>query len=130
MDYGGHSSLFSSNVIIASNGQNCLGTASFVAGSATQIFDNDCVVYGKERVDDLFENCDGANLRPNVPIRGYNNRFYTKLGNATVTCDCCGEITLAELSKIDNTIEQNYSAFLLPTSDQIIQWGRNKLLIN
>jgi len=131
MDYGGHSSLFSSNVIIAAHGQNCLGTASFIAGYATQIFDNDCVVIGtRERVDDLFENCNGPNLAPNVPVRGYNNRFYTTKGNATVTCDCCGEITLAELSKIDPTIEQNYSAFTLPTSDQIIMWGRQKLLLN
>ena len=77
------------------HGQNCLGTASFVAGHATSIFDNDCVVYGTERVDDLFENCDGDNLKPNVPINGYDNRFYTQNANASATCDCCGLRPLA-----------------------------------
>jgi hypothetical protein len=55
MDYGGHDSVFHSNVIVATRGQNCLGTAAFIKGHATQIFDNDCIVYGTERVDDLFE---------------------------------------------------------------------------
>lgn len=46
---------FYSNVVIALHGQNCIGTASFVAGHADLYHDNDCVVYGTERVDDLFE---------------------------------------------------------------------------
>ena len=55
MDFGGHDSLFHSNVVVATQGQNCVGSAAFITGHATQIFDNDCIVYNTERVDDLFE---------------------------------------------------------------------------
>lgn len=123
MDYGGHDSLFHSNVVIARRGQNCLGTASFVAGHATQIYDNDCVVYGTERVDDLFENCD-QHLAPNEPVRGYNNRFYTQHANASATCDCCGLRPVTEAWA--QGIETNATAYPLPSGDTIISWGRDK----
>jgi hypothetical protein len=125
MDYGGHDSRYHHNVVVAVHGQNCLGTASFVAGHATSIYENDCIVYGTERVDDLFENCDGAGLAPQVPVNGYNNRFYTKNANASATCDCCGlrPITGAWAQGI----ETNASAFALPSGDTIMAWGREKL---
>ena len=125
MDYGGHDSKFHHNVVIAVHGQNCVGTASFIAGHATSLYENDCVVYGTERVDDLFENCD-KDLAPQVPMNGYNNRFYTALGNASATCDCCGLRPLAGQAWAVG-IETNASAFTLPSGDTIIAWGRNKL---
>ena len=124
-DYGGHDSKFHHNVVIAVHGQNCVGTASFIAGHATSLYENDCVVYGTERVDDLFENCD-KDLAPQVPMNGYNNRFYTALGNASATCDCCGLRPLAGQAWAVG-IETNASAFTLPSGDTIIAWGRNKL---
>jgi hypothetical protein len=122
---GGHDSKFHSNVIVAIHGQNCLGTASFVQGHATAIYDNDCIVFGTERVDDLFENCDGPNLAPNVPVNGFNNRFYTEKANATGTCDCCGArpITGAWAAGI----ETNATSSFLPDAATIIAWGRAKL---
>lgn len=124
MDYGGHDSLFHDNVIIASSGQNCLGTASFVAGHADQVYNNKCVVYGTERVDDLFENCD-KDLGPGMePVHGYNNSFYTANGNASATCDCCG---LRPLAQLPAGLEDNFQALGLPTGDQVIAWARDKL---
>jgi len=123
MDYGGHDSHFHDNVVVATQGQNCVGTASFVAGHATEIYNNSCIVYGTERVDDLFENCD-KDLAPQVPIHGYNNRFYTEKGNASATCDCCGLRPLKDLPK---GLEDNFSAFTLPDGETIIAWGREKL---
>ena len=124
---GGHDSKFHSNVIVAIHGQNCLGTASFVQGHATAIYDNDCIVFGTERVDDLFENCDGPNLAPNVPVNGFNNRFYTEKANASATCDCCG---LRPLSMLPAGLETNFSSSLLPSAATIIQWSRAKLFVN
>ena len=69
MDDGGHDSRFHDNIVVARSGQNCLGTASFVRGHATQIYRNRCVVYGTERVDDLFENCDAPSA-DQAMIRG------------------------------------------------------------
>ena len=149
MDYGGHDSAFHSNVVIALHGQNCIGTASFVFGHEDLYFDNDCVVYGKERVDDLFEvRCDPAgepfmsmpplnftrpptqncnkDLAPNAALHGFNNRYYTPLANATATCDCCGERPLAQLPP---GLADNYTSSGLPTAETIISWGRAKLLI-
>ena len=84
---------------------------------------NSCVVYGTERVDDLFENCD-KDLAPNVPIHGYNNRFYTKNANASATCDCCG---LRPLAMLPPGLEDNFQALGLPDPATIIAWGREKL---
>ena len=78
MDYGGHDSDFHDNVVVARNGQNCIGTASFVAGHADRYFNNSCVVYGTERVDDLFENCDSPSPGQAMLV-GYNNRYFTEV---------------------------------------------------
>ena len=126
MDYGGHDSKFHNNVVIAVHGQNCVGTASFIAGHATSLYENDCVVYGTERVDDLFENCD-KDLAPQVPMNGYNNRFYTPLANASATCDCCGTVSLAQLQAINPTLEANATSSGLPSADTVVAWARDKL---
>ena len=123
MDYGGHSSHFWNNVVVATAGQNCLGTAAYVAGHATELHNNSCIVYGTERVDDLFENCN-PDLAPKVPVHGYNNRFYTEKGNASATCDCCG---LRPLKDLPPGLEDNFQALLLPSGSDIINWGREKL---
>jgi hypothetical protein len=101
-----------------------LGTASFVAGHATQIFDNDCAVWGTERVDDLFENCQGLDPEKSAPIQAYSNRFYTPNANASASCDCCG---LRPLALLEHGIERNSTSHHLPSPNTIIKWGRDKL---
>ena len=76
MDFGGHDSDFHDNVVVARNGQNCIGTASFVTGHADKYFNNSCIVYGTERVDDLFENCNSPSPGQEMLI-GFNNRYFT-----------------------------------------------------
>ena len=115
---------FWNNVVVAVHGQNCLGTAAFVAGHATELHNNSCIVYGTERVDDLFENCNTDLAPAKAPVHGYNNRFYTELGNASATCDCCG---LRPLKDLPPGLEDNFQALLLPSGDDIIAWGREKL---
>ena len=111
-------------MVVALHGQNCLGTAAFVSGHETVLYDNDCIVYGTERVDDLFENCN-SNLGPGMaPVHGYNNRFYTEKANASANCDCCG---LRPLRDLPLGLEDNFTSSLLPDGGTIIAWGRNKL---
>ena len=106
------------------HGQNCLGTAAYVKGHATEIFNNTCIVYGTERVDDLFENCNTP-LDPTLDaVKGHDNRFYTEKGNASATCDCCG---LRPLRELPAGLEDNFQAHTLPTGDQIVSWAREKL---
>ena len=57
-------------------------------------------------------------------VKGTNNTFYTKNANASATCDCCG---LRPLSALPAGLEDGYASLLLPTDDQIIAWGREKL---
>ncbi len=125
MDYGGHSSEFNSNLVVATSGQNCIGTASFVSNYADLYHDNDCIVFGTERVDDLFENCDKPSPGQEM-LKGYNNRYYTANANASATCDCCGLRPLAELPA---GLENNFTSSGLPSTDVIVAMAREKLLL-
>ena len=124
MDYGGFNSLFHSNAVYVTNGWNCVNVAGQYAGHEDVIFDNDCVITTQERVDDLFDNC--REKPPMSSVRGSNNRFYTPLANATVTCDCCGKITLAELAAISPLTEANATSLPLPSVDTLVAWARAK----
>lgn len=124
MDYGGHDSFFHDNTVVAVNGQNCVGTAAFVPGHATQIYSNDCILYTGEHVDALFENCDADVLKSGGNVRGWSNRFYTQLANASASCDCCGLRPLAMLPK---GLEDNSTSSTLPDGDTIIQMGRDRI---
>jgi hypothetical protein len=77
MDYGGHDSKFHDNVIVAVNGQNCIGTTTFVTGHADMNYNNSCVVYGTEKVEDLFANCYYPQPNGSAALVGFNNRYFT-----------------------------------------------------
>jgi hypothetical protein len=124
MDFGGHDSRFHSNVVVGVNNQECVGTAAFVPGHATEIYENDCILYNSEKVESLFENCDADVLKSGGNVKGWNNRFYTPLANASANCDCCGLRPIAMLPK---GLEDNSTSLTLPTGDAIIQMGRQKL---
>lgn len=96
-----------------------------IQGHEDLIYDNDYVQTNQERVDDLFDNC--REQLPVVSIRGWNNRFYTPLGNASATCDCCGKVTLAELAVINPRIEANFTSTTIPAGDVIVGWARSKV---
>ena len=96
-----------------------------IQGHEDLIFDNDYVQTQTDKVDDLFDNC--RETLPVVSIRGWNNRFYTPLGNATAQCDCCGEITLAELAAVSPVTEANFTASTLPPGATIVAWARAKV---
>lgn len=126
-DYGGHDSHFHSNVIVGLHGQGCIGTAGFVPGHVDTYHDNDCIVFRTETVDALFENCNPSLIAAGGSLKGYNNRYYTPLGNASANCDCCGVRPLAQLS--GTGLADNFTASVLPAPERIIAMGRAKLLI-
>lgn len=126
MDYGGHSSIFHSNFVIVDNGWgNVFNVAGMFQGHEDFFYDNDAIMPNSEKVADLFDNCNES--PPYTSTKGTNNRYYTPKGNATVTCDCCGLITLAELSKISPLTEKNFTTNTLPTNDFILALAKNKL---
>jgi hypothetical protein len=87
--------------------------------------DNDCIVYGTERVDDLFENCDTPAPGQQMLI-GANNRFYTPAANASATCDCCG---LRPLAQLPAGLEKNFTSSTIPPAPTVIAMARVKLII-
>jgi hypothetical protein len=101
-----------------------VGSAGFVPGHATEIADNDCVVFGSEVVDSLFENCNANILASGGNIIAHDNRFYTPNANASADCDCCGVRPIKDLPK---GLEDRSTSSLLPSGDTIITWGRGKL---
>lgn len=123
MDYGGHNSLFHSNLVYVNNGWNCVNIASFKTGHADIVFDNDCIVTTQERVDSLFENCNQPGPGQAM-MHGYNNRFYTPNANASADCDCCGRIPLGQLRA---GVEDNFTSSLIPAGDVIVGWAKVKL---
>ncbi len=122
---GGHDSLFHSNAVYTTNNWNFVNVAGMLTGHEDLIFDNDYVQSNMEKVSDLFDNC--RETSPVVSILSYNNRFYTPLGNATATCDCCGMVTLEELQVINPRIESNHTISTLPSGATIIGWARQKV---
>ena len=62
-----------------------------------------------------------------LPPRPLPAGFYTPLGNATAQCDCCGEITLAELAAVAPVVEANFTASTLPPGATIVGWARAKV---
>lgn len=126
MDYGGHDSLFRSNLVYVDNGWgNVFNVAGMFEGHEDVFVDNDAIVPNGEKVSDLFDNCNERS--PYTSVRGSNNRYYTPLGNASVTCDCCGKITLAELAKVSPLTEANWTSSVLPSTDFIIALAKVKL---
>ncbi len=63
-------------------------------------------------------------MDPTGILQAKNNRFYTHLGNASATCDCCG---LQPIRDLPSGLEANSTASTLPTPATIIVWGRAKL---
>ena len=111
-------------MVISGHGKNCVGTAGFVPGHATVIADNDCVVFGSEVVDNLFENCNANILASGGNLIAHDNRFYTPNANASADCDCCGVRPIKDLPR---GLEDRSTSSLLPSGDTIIAWGRGKL---
>ena len=100
-----------------------MNIASFKKGHGDLVYDNDCVITSQERVDDLFENCNKPNPDQSM-MHGFNNRFYTPLGNASANCDCCGKIPLSQLRP---GLEDNFTSSKIPTAQVIVGWSKSKL---
>jgi hypothetical protein len=133
-----------------------VGTAAFVAGHATEIYDNDCVVFGTERVDDLVRRelaagvpCSSRQLLPTrysplpspaPPPQFENCNSDLGPGMAPIyghdnrfytpqanASATCDCCGLRPLAMLPKGLENNFSSSVLPSAATIINWGRDKL---
>ena len=133
MDYGGHDSLFHSNVVIVRpyDGQNCLNSWNFLAGHQDEHYNNTCVIMGARNVHDVnmvINQGDGGVCEGGpTAMKVHDNHYYTLNGNAPVICDSPWGVTIATLRAKFPDFEARSTASTLPAPDQVIQWGRDVL---
>ena len=111
-------------MVYINNGWNCVNIASFYTGHEDLIYNNTCIVSTSEKVDDLFDNC-GVPSPGQAMMHGFNNRFYTPLGQAGASCD--DGKPLIPLAKLWPGLEDNFTASTLPSAATIVAWGKEKL---
>jgi len=138
MDFGGHDSIFASNVVIVRpfDGQNCFNMWGFVPGHQDKLYNNTCSIWqpgvsGNPRDADLVltqNDCGACNVkdRSATPIF-HDNHFYTTHGNASVNCGGEWGTTVADMQKKFPDFEVRSTWETLPDAATVVQWGRDVL---
>ena len=123
MDYGGHDSNFSSNLVVTLpyDGQNCINIGSFVAGHGDVLVNNTCVVTGASNPEAADRVSHVAQCDPKV-VTIKNNRYFTQHGNATMTCGN-KDLTLAD-AQTTRGIELGSTSDVIPEAETILGWAR------
>ena len=83
MDYGGHDSIFSENVVItfpAKWSQACIGFGTFLRWHGHQVVNNTCIVPRNDEIIIYLDQCNDSH------ILSAENDYYTPSGQATVLC--------------------------------------------
>ena len=83
MDYGGHDSVYTENVVISFPhkwSQHCIGFGEFFPFHGHQVINNTCIVSSKDKPIMYLGHC------KTNPILTVKNQYYTPDGEATVEC--------------------------------------------
>jgi hypothetical protein len=121
MDYGGHSSRFTNNLVIGeSNRHSCYGTGSFKKGHEDTFDNNTCIMMGvssKEPVLGHLFQCELYGMNPR------NNHYFAQ-DNATLMCGN-GVLSLSDMQA--KGFELGSSLQRVPPPDQIMTLARGIL---
>ena len=122
MDYGGHDSTFTKNLVVVRpyDGQNCYNLGDFKSGHIDRFEHNVCLLQpcGQPKCDEIVGHYLGPCAEADKPILGHN-RYYTIHGNASVECGGEAIHPLQELQDKYGT-EKGSIISTLPSDDQII----------
>jgi len=140
MDYGGHDSKFTNNVILSIpyDGQNCVNLAGFLPGHGHSASNNTCAVgigghhTGSGCGDPTCINVTRTQLMDHVvhlsqcdgTVQIHGNRYYSPSGNTTVSCG--SEMTLKE-AQAKYPIEKGSTGGTLPTAEVMTGWMKDRL---
>jgi hypothetical protein len=126
MDYGGHDSLFTHNLILVRpyDGQNCYNMWTFKPGHAHRFTDNVCAVLGCrgdcQELVGAFAGCaDGDG-----PITA-RNTYYTAASNASLQCSDQRH-TIGEMQR-KYGLEAGSTWHALPEPNLMVQWVNDKI---
>ena len=149
MDYGGHDSVYESNLVLASGRKACTGFGSFLPGHGDIVRNNQCIV-GLETVSSLKHGMLAGPRDANGSLRSkeldniaylgrckgsnaqlYNNSYYTPHGNASINCYDIdgGDISLAELQE-KYGLEHGSFSTTIPPIETILGWARSLLIVD
>ena len=133
MDYGGHNSIFESNVVIVRpyDGQNCVNSGGFVAGHQDRIFNNTCQIMDARSSEDvnmvINQGAGGTcSMGPDAIVL-YDNKYYTRDGNASVVCGGPYGTTLEVHREAFPEFERGSVWGELRGPEVVIQWARDVL---
>jgi hypothetical protein len=134
-DYGGHDSRYTNNVNIVHryDGQNCINTWPFYPGYQHKFANNTCVMLfdqyyasaGSCDANHLADSVCATKAHPNdsCMIDVSDNAYFTPFGNASMKCS-----QVTSFAKLQSAgIERGSSVSTLPSNEQIVNWGREKL---
>jgi hypothetical protein len=132
-DYGAHSSVFASNVVVARpfDGQNCVNTVPFVPGHEHVVANNTCVVMGARvpaGVDVVMQGAGGwcTPASGDGLLVAHDNAYYTQHGNASLLCGTASPYgtPLTAWRAAHPGFEARSTVGTLPPPDTVIGWGR------
>ena len=128
MDYGGHDSVFTRNVVAVRpyDGQSCHNTGDYIPGFETAIFNNTCILppSGSRGDPSLVDSyigsaaCSGGG--PGTPIT-HDNVYRTFSGRATVNC---GNGTRADVLALTGGVEARAAVGGSVAPAELVSWFR------
>lgn len=141
MDYGGHDSLFHSNLVVnyPYDGQNCVNIGGFLKGHGDGFYNNTCLVGigGKRKPSGCgdpscfvtaatgLDNVGGVSQCDPAFVNFHDNKYFSPNGNATLNCGGKA-LSIPEVQK-KHGIEIGSTFAALPTDQEIIAWAKDRL---
>ncbi|CAB9520741.1 expressed unknown protein [Seminavis robusta] len=122
MDYGGHSSNFTNNLVFSNGRKKCYGTASFKEGQGDLFANNTCIVARQNndppKLGHMFQ-CALYGMKPTF------NRYFTNTGNGTFACGNQQALTLQAIQQQGYEVGSTLNP--MPPATTILAWARDIL---
>lgn len=122
MDYGGHGSSFTSNVVVTKPGAgDCLGLGPFLKGLGDTYANNTCALIGQSGLASVggVSQCDPKFMTM------HDNIYFTPSGNASLGCGGHA-VPVSSLARTHG-IEQRSRSAKLPSDGDLVALARAKL---
>jgi len=125
MDYGGHDSSFSSNLVIVApyDGQNCVNVGSFSEHHGDAFVNNTCVLLDCRSPDCVDKVGHVAQCEPSKVTLAAND-YYTQHGNASLECGT-NVLTVAQVQA--KGLELGSTAAKLPSDATLLGWAEARV---
>ena len=121
MDYGGHNSKFTSNLVVTKpNRGTCIGLASFKAGHGDEFSNNTCALVGNSSDDAAGKVGSISQCNP-AENNMHDNTYLTPSGKGTL--GGCGSTQIQGIFAKDG-IEKGSQVEKLPTVDELVGYAK------